>query len=126
LNGLKQIKFKSCNGCELWKGKVIISKPKDCAYYIDSKVIWDPCSSRINKWWLVVEIPFGTYQLKKEKNSLKKNMSSMFFLVFPCMYLFCKIWYNHFSISHLWKWKSWQLIIPEIWEWCCKHGLNPF
>ncbi len=62
-NGLKQVKFKGCTTRELWKGKVIISKPKDCAYYIDSKVIWDPCSSKISKWWVVIEIPLGIDQL---------------------------------------------------------------
>ncbi len=78
-NGLKQVKSKGCNACEVWEGKMIVFKPKDFAYNIDSKVIWDPCSFKINKWRLVVEIPFGIDQLKKEKNSLKKNMSSISF-----------------------------------------------
>jgi hypothetical protein len=79
LNGLKKVKPKGYRACEVWEGKVIISKPKDFAYYIDSKVIWDPCSSKINKWWLVVKIPFGIDQLKKEKNSLKKKTCHSFF-----------------------------------------------
>jgi hypothetical protein len=126
LNGLKQVKSKRCNACEVWEGKVIISKPKDCAYSIDYKLIWDPCPSKISECWLVVEIPLGIDQLKKERNSFLKKCH-------PCFFWYCHA-YTYFANFDIIIFQSltfentkfWQLINPKIWEWCCKHGLNPF
>jgi hypothetical protein len=67
LNGLKQVTSKGCSAYEVWEGRVIIFKPKFYAYYIDSRLTWDPCLSRIIKWLLVIEILVKIIFLKKEK-----------------------------------------------------------
>jgi hypothetical protein len=37
-------------------------------------VIWDPCPSKMNKCLFVKDIPLGIDLLKKDKNSLKRDV----------------------------------------------------
>jgi hypothetical protein len=70
-------------------GKVTISKQNSWAYAIDSSVTCDPCLSRIKICWLDWKFSPWTYFLKNDKNSLKKQMSSMPWFTLPYIYMPC-------------------------------------
>jgi hypothetical protein len=91
LKGLKQDTYNGCNACIVCDGSVIMSNPNYFAYFIAFRVTWLPCPSRINKCWLVKDIPPQTNFLKKDKNSLNKKIIIHVFFALPYMYLVCKI-----------------------------------
>jgi hypothetical protein len=74
LNFLKQDTFNGCNACDVCDGSVIMFNPKKFAYLIAYRVTWLPCPFKINKCWLLKDIPLGIDLLKKDKNSLYKKV----------------------------------------------------
>jgi hypothetical protein len=70
---------------------VIMFKPISCACDIASKITWLPCPSRFSKCLLVKETPFGTYFLRKKRNSLNKKNSFKFLFTLSCKSLVSKV-----------------------------------
>jgi hypothetical protein len=74
LKGLKQARCKGCSAWDACEGKVTTSNLNAYACSIASRVTWDPWPWKMNKCLFIREIPFGIDLLKKEKNSLKRNV----------------------------------------------------
>jgi hypothetical protein len=82
LKGLKQNTFNGCNARDVCDGSVIMFNPNFFAYSIACRVTLLPCPFKINKCWLLKDIPPRVDLLKINKNSLnKKVIIHVFFLL---------------------------------------------
>lgn len=81
LKGSKQLTSNNCKACDVWDGKMIISKQNYCTCFITSMVRCDPCPTRINRCQLNWNMPPKIGLLKNDKNSLKGG--------YPCLPLHC-------------------------------------
>jgi hypothetical protein len=92
LKGLKQLTFNKCRACDVWNGKMIISKPNYSACFITSMVRCDPCPPRINRRQLNWNMPPKTSLLKNDKNSLNKKEVIHAFLCIAMQVFLLQCW----------------------------------
>jgi len=128
----KQYMSKGWSACGVWEGRVTMSNLNAWAYSIDSKMTWELCPSKINRWQLILKVMPEIVYLKKARNSLNNKQIIQVSSMMPCMSPICDCQCNYPTIILFWKWKT-LVLLPllhsfhnrqlnnlEICEWCYK------
>jgi hypothetical protein len=91
LNGLKQDTSNGYRTCDVWEGRVIMSKFISFAYDIAFKVTCLPCPSIINNCLLMKNNPLKIIFLKNRETHWTWKKSSRPFFALPCRSLVWRI-----------------------------------
>jgi hypothetical protein len=80
---LKQLTSRGCRAWEVWKGKVTISNPNSCAYFMDSNLTCEPHLSKLGRCPFDWKMHFEIDLLKNERNSFNRNdiLHDFFYIV---------------------------------------------